>query len=263
MPAPALFPSLFAPAPSRNAALKPQAGTAAAQVTVPVGWVLIQAVDNDKLSVLCELGDRAPRPVSGYGGWQAIARGQQTALTSWPGFPDPYGIEMDIVLDNLLDGHSIEDAYDTLEALGGRGRKAPPGKPPVLRVDAAGVMPHDQHSSSTGEPNTQWVLQTITWSDADEDNARNDAGNRILAAATLTLWKYSDGGTTLTTQLAAVTKTVKPKKSHKTVRAHAGDTLVTIARRELGDGGRWPEIAKLNHIRDPRYVKPGQKIRIP
>lgn len=242
--------------------ITPAAGGAAQIGRVPVGWVLLQAVDAD-LAVLCELGNRAPRPISsGYGGWQAVQRPQRPALTSWQGF-DAYGIEMDLVIDNLIDGHSIEDVYDTLEALAGRGRKAPGGKPPILTVDSAGVMPHDQHSSPTGDPDTRWVIQTLEWSDADEDNARNDAGNRVLAVATVTLWKHEDGGDSLATQLDAVRKTVKKTKTKKTVKAHTGDTLVTIARRELGDGGRWPEIAKLNGIRDPSYVKTDQKIRIP
>lgn len=242
----------------------PEAGTAAARTTkVPVGWVLLQADDDDRLAVLVELGDRAPRPLSsGYGGWQAVARDLQTALTSWRGF-DVYGVEMDLLIDNLDEGTSIEDVYDTIEALAGRGRRAPGGQPPVLTVDAAGVMPHDQHPSPTGDKDTRWVIATLEWSDDDDDNARNDAGNRILAACTVTLWKFEDGGRSLATQVAAVRKTVKQTKTKKTVKARAGDNLVTIARRELGDGGRWEEIAKLNGLRDPRHLKTGQKIRIP
>jgi nucleoid-associated protein YgaU len=38
---------------------------------------------------------------------------------------------------------------------------------------------------------------------------------------------------------------------------------MSIARRELGDAGRWTEIAKLNGMRDPRAVKPGARIRLP
>ena len=42
-----------------------------------------------------------------------------------------------------------------------------------------------------------------------------------------------------------------------------GDDLLSIAAKELGDAKRWPEIAKLNGIRDPRSVVPGQVIRLP
>src|SRR4051812_19288319 len=94
---------------------RPQAGQAAADFpVVPVGWVLLRADGDSTLAVLAELGERAPRPVGGYGGWQSVPRSLEEALTSWSGF-DPYAIEMDLVLDNLIAGRSIEDVYDTLE----------------------------------------------------------------------------------------------------------------------------------------------------
>jgi nucleoid-associated protein YgaU len=42
-----------------------------------------------------------------------------------------------------------------------------------------------------------------------------------------------------------------------------GDTLSGIAQRELGDSKRWREIAKLNNIRDPRSIDPGDELRLP
>jgi nucleoid-associated protein YgaU len=42
-----------------------------------------------------------------------------------------------------------------------------------------------------------------------------------------------------------------------------GDTLMSIARKELGDGDRWKEIADLNDVNDPRKVKVGTRLRMP
>lgn len=39
-----------------------------------------------------------------------------------------------------------------------------------------------------------------------------------------------------------------------------GDNLYKIARKQYGDGGRWPEIATKNSIRSPYLVFPGQKL---
>ena len=42
-----------------------------------------------------------------------------------------------------------------------------------------------------------------------------------------------------------------------------GDTLVTIAARQLGDFTLWHELARMNDLRDPLYVTPGQILRLP
>jgi nucleoid-associated protein YgaU len=42
-----------------------------------------------------------------------------------------------------------------------------------------------------------------------------------------------------------------------------GDTLTKIAANLLGSVVRWRDIADLNGIRDPYYIKVGQRLRIP
>ncbi|WP_097026181.1 LysM peptidoglycan-binding domain-containing protein [Clostridium peptidivorans] len=49
-------------------------------------------------------------------------------------------------------------------------------------------------------------------------------------------------------------------KTHTVVK---GDTLWHIAKRYLGDGARYPEIAKLNNIKNPNHIYIGQTIKIP
>jgi nucleoid-associated protein YgaU len=47
------------------------------------------------------------------------------------------------------------------------------------------------------------------------------------------------------------------------VAVQRGDTLWDIAKRELGDGNRYRELAKANSISNPKSIKPGQLIAIP
>ncbi|GLH94944.1 LysM peptidoglycan-binding domain-containing protein [Phytohabitans aurantiacus] len=46
-------------------------------------------------------------------------------------------------------------------------------------------------------------------------------------------------------------------------RVEKGDYLGHIADRYLGDFDRYPELAKLNKIRDPDVIRPGQKLHLP
>jgi len=43
----------------------------------------------------------------------------------------------------------------------------------------------------------------------------------------------------------------------------SGDTLWAIAKRHLGDGARYPEIATLNGISNPNFISIGQELKLP
>ena len=51
------------------------------------------------------------------------------------------------------------------------------------------------------------------------------------------------------------------KKPAKTYTVKSGDTLWKICQKQLGNGNRYPEIAKLNGIANPNKIFPGQVIR--
>ena len=51
--------------------------------------------------------------------------------------------------------------------------------------------------------------------------------------------------------------------THRTITVQDGDNYYRIAKRELGDIGRWNEVQALNPSVDPRRIKPGDKLRIP
>jgi LysM repeat protein len=58
-------------------------------------------------------------------------------------------------------------------------------------------------------------------------------------------------------------KPAPSKPSGRTVTVRRGDTLSAIAARYLGRASRWPEIARLNGVRDPRMLRVGQVLRLP
>lgn len=62
-----------------------------------------------------------------------------------------------------------------------------------------------------------------------------------------------------------VTQADRPtdKPQNKTYIVKSGDTLWAIAKRELNDGSRYPEIAKLNNIANPNLIYVGQEITLP
>lgn len=52
------------------------------------------------------------------------------------------------------------------------------------------------------------------------------------------------------------------KVTPKTVTVKKGETLWAIAKRELGDGSKYTELAKLNNLKNPNDIKPGQVIKL-
>jgi len=62
---------------------------------------------------------------------------------------------------------------------------------------------------------------------------------------------------------APVNEPVKPVATSTGYRVRSGDTLSSIARRELGNADRWREIAKANPSVDPNRLKVGQALTLP
>ncbi|NLY79824.1 MAG: LysM peptidoglycan-binding domain-containing protein [Lysinibacillus sp.] len=52
------------------------------------------------------------------------------------------------------------------------------------------------------------------------------------------------------------------KQIPKSVTVKSGDTLWGIAKRELGDGSKYTELAKLNNLPNPNIIHPGQVIKL-
>jgi len=241
----------------------------------PVGFVAIWS-DDPPATVIARLGPDRPDVSSGYGGWEEVARPRRTTVTTWTGMP-ARRMTLSILLDNHYVGTSIETDIRRLE------RMALPrsgGEPPTVRVLARGShVPYND---------LVWVIDALAWGDA----LMNDAGNRTRQAATLTFLEYvpDDLIEARTRQSSSQRRRAKKKKAsgvnrkknarekrkpagrnrrsrstglRATTTPWAGDDLMNIAARELGDARRWHELAELNGIRDPRHVEVGQVLRLP
>ena len=55
----------------------------------------------------------------------------------------------------------------------------------------------------------------------------------------------------------------KASKAPKNYVVKAGDSLSKIAKEQLGDAKRYPEIQKLNNIDNPNSIKVGQELKMP
>lgn len=242
-------------------------------VAIRLGWVRIYTRD-PPLLVRARLGEERPTVESGYGGWEEVERPRRKPLTTFKASP-ALRFTLPILLDNFVDGRSIETDLTRLE------RMALPlasdGEPPRVWIAAkGGAIPYQGRA---------WVIESIAWGDA----LMNNNGNRTRQAATLSLLEYVED-VHLTEKSAAQRRRSKsqaskskkgaPSKRITAGRKHAkapgpgrstdpaddfgqGEDLASIAARVLGDAERWPEIAELNGIRDPRSIRPGQVLRLP
>jgi nucleoid-associated protein YgaU len=151
-----------------------------------------------------------------------------------------------VLFDGFAEGRSVEAPIARLE------RMASPGPrredPPELVI--SGPILH---------PELAWVIDSIEWGEALRDDRD---GFRIRQAATVNLLEH--GRADQRARLGTVRRRLPgPRRRPRLYTVKRGDTLSSIAARELGNASRWREIAALNGIRDPRSIKPGQQLVMP
>jgi len=238
---------------------------------LPLGIVEISAVD-PALKVRALMSDERPTLEQGFGGWEEIERPRRTPITTWKSLP-----ALHLTLPLLFDGFAAERSVEKqLGILMQMGRPVGAnGEPPLLRVKARGAALPGQ--------GRKWVLQDLAWGDA----LMNQKGERVRQQVTLALTEYiedvnmqersaanrrrSKHAASKTQHGAKAKRVIAKRKPHKpgapsraaAEMSTAGEDLLTIAARELGDADRWVEIAQLNGLRDPRAIAPGQVLRMP
>lgn len=201
--------------------------------------------DDPAIEVVALMGVNPPIMVDGYGGWTEIPRPKRDTAVEWTGRPAAKMI-LEILLDNFREGTHVENRIKNLE------RMALPASdrtdPPTIKLD--GPVPHQEK---------QWVIGTLEWGAA----IWAQDGRRRRQEVKLTLLEKVEDARVAIKSPASKQRGKGKTKNTRIYVIKKGDTLSSIAARQLGAAKRWKEIATLNGIRDPKNIKPGQKLKIP
>lgn len=207
---------------------------------------------------------KAPVLISGSGGWEKVSRPRRTSLTEWKG-RDGLGYQIEFLVDYLSeeDGTTGERVCQALERLSGVSELG--GPPPLVSMDAkpANLLQYN----STKYPGKQWFIETgPTW---EADSVVADAyGNRLQAVGSMVISEFIrderlEGLSAVQRNKGKNPKQPKKGAKNKRYTVRSGDTLHSIAAKQLGSSSRWKEIAKLNGIRDSKGLKVGKVIKLP
>lgn len=117
----------------------------------------------------------------------------------------------------------------------------------------------------------------VTVEDFDLVEDAEQSGFDVMCAINLKEYKFYGtnivasigNGTTLSggavagaTTLITKSRDSSSKVTNKTYKVKSGDTLWGIAKRELGDGEKYKDLAKLNNISNPNLIYPNQELRL-
>lgn len=131
---------------------------------------------------------------------------------------------------------------------------------------------------SRTSPSGKLLFDTNMKVTLEEYSIIEDADEGLDVKVVITLKQYRDLSTKIinikTSLLSATSSTNSAKKVTvtkkrpvtrevpKTYTVKKGDTLWLIAKKYLGDGAKYKEIAKLNNIKNPNLIRPGQVLRL-
>lgn len=184
-------------------------------------------------------------PSLGYGGHPIGARPKKKALTVWEG-RQPFEMEVPVLLD--LGGQVVEGLRAALDRMATSVNGEKP--PPVKILSNKGKLPIPADISDDAD----WWLEDLKWG---EELRRARDGELVRQEVTITLLERVDDQL-----LKTKPKTASTHRS-RNYRVRKGDTLHSIAARELGSAARWREIGDLNHIRSDGHLKVGMVLHLP
>ena len=192
------------------------------------------------LSLTARFYTDPPAPKGGSGGFTAVPRPLDSAVTAWTGFQDGYTMPLNIVLDSYTarPARDIERDVTTLEKMAGTlGRS----EPPLLILNAGGALQHDV----VNRPKARWVIA----SDPDwGDVLRNEHGRRVRQVVTVPFMLY------VPYDALSRTKSTNDHAPRNTFLATGTvDTFKKAAAKYLNSygGAKWANrLAQLNYARD-------------
>lgn len=119
-------------------------------------------------------------------------------------------------------------------------------------------------------PRYEFLFDTNLKVGLEDYDIIEDAGNGLDLLVSVRLKQFKDHATKVLNVKTAEdgTKTASVEQKRETTReipkvykAVAGQTLFEICKKQLGDGSRWQEIAKLNGITNPNILTAGRMIK--
>lgn len=224
-----------------------------------LGFVVLYRLDG-AMFLETRMGDTPPKLTAGYGGWQETPRAKRVALTDWQG-SSPFRLEVSLVLGGHRYSQSVEPGVRLLERMATRQGRP---EPPLVGVLGPGIP-------TTAAKIREWVIESLEPGDA---TYRPD-GARTTAAFGVVLMQYVDPeqitlGKAPKRPRPVNCATAKAPANEKHYIARRGDTLAKISARYLGSARCWKRIRRLNErtgkfetIRDPKSLKPGDRLRFP
>lgn len=219
-----------------------------------VTFTPVYSYQNGVRPVRVLLGDGAAKATADSG-WAVVSRPKQKGFTTWEGYA-PYTMVVKVMFDGLHNNETQEHEYDALRKIM-RVPVGPKSEPSPLKISGAVPL-----------TNLLWVVQNL---EPDESNIirRESDGHMVRCPVTVTLLEYVEADVAISVRpspaKAAAQRAVAAGKPpvQRTYTVKKGDTLSKIAARLLGSYKRYPEIAKLNGIRDPNRIFPGDVLKIP
>lgn len=217
-----------------------------------MSWVVFVPTDPPGQQLVVGLDEAGAKLTTGAT-WNAVIRPRRTAISEFGGFPlDSLAIA--VVFDGFRDDVSQEPGigllYSYVKNMGSN------AEPTILQI--GGVVP------LSGQK--RWVITSI---DEGDVIRRQGDGARLRARFTVNVLEYVPPALAVAAPpppaAAAVQRNAAGGGSGggATYTVKRGDTLSGIAQKVLGNSSRWPEIASLNGIRDPRKLGVGQVLRLP
>lgn len=209
-----------------------------------------------KLAMIALLGPLAPTVSGGYGGWSEVQRPRRPAMTKYDGRA-PFKLDIDIMIDGYMFDQPVERAIEQLDKLAIHDERRD-DEPPRVKVFGP-LRPRFL--------NMEWVILDIEWASESPDVITNQGGDHLRQRAMVHLSEYVPddrikldlGGR----KGAAARKKKAKKAGQRSATVRHGESLQEFAKRTMGDRSKWKEIAKLNHIRDPKRIHAGQKLKLP
>jgi len=189
----------------------------------------------ERVGFSCTAGPGGPKYVSGGGGREAVSRPGRRAITPFRGY-DPLCYEFPLIIEDDFAGEvSVENHCRILERWNGH-RDDEPTPPIRVLSQLWPVGLNDRH----------WYVNDLSETDVVREVL---AGDRIRWAVTVQLWEAVDDDRISTRRLQG------PPQS-RVVHAKKGDSMRTIAKRELGDKRLSVPLAKFNGRSAPSHDVP-------